>query len=71
VTRSRKPIPSRVERLAVALREAYIAAFVEYNPHPCSGPPPLWEDVSGLGRWGWRAIALHLLARGVNPPEEK
>jgi hypothetical protein len=52
-------------RLAVLLRDSYLAAYVRIDPHHDA---PGWSDLSRLQRGYWTEVALELLDRGVMPP---
>jgi hypothetical protein len=60
----------QLERLARLLRDAWIDAHVRVNADSLRPKRPCWEEAAGLGRVGWRAVALCLLAKGVQPPKE-
>ncbi len=58
-----------VERLALLLRTAYLAAFVSGNPDP-HHPPATWQEARHAGQSGWHQFAREALKLGLKLPVE-
>lgn len=67
--RRKHKLADSVEQMARHLFAAYLDVTVQANQH-LMRPHPAWESIAPLGRQGWRAVALCLLARGVKLPED-
>ncbi len=59
-----------VERLALLLRQAFIAAYCASNPTP-HHPPPQWQEARYAGQSGWHQFARECLKLGLRADGEK